>query len=97
MTHLYFLLLPPVLSVDAELVSPDDPAVAFCGINYCANEEHNFNSSANVTVTEISDSKLYTLSGIYLGCALLSSVIILFLVDPLSRYTRWSRFCKKRI
>lgn len=78
------LISSAVLSVDADLVDPDDPAVAYCGINYCANEEHNFSSSANVT--EITDAKLYTLSGIYLGCALLSSIIVLFLVDPLSRF-----------
>lgn len=71
-----------VLSVDADLVDPDDPSVEFCGINYCAMDNH---TTGNTTKNEISDSKLYTLSGIYLGCALLSSVIVLLFVDPLSR------------
>ncbi|KAF2353759.1 Ion channel regulatory protein UNC-93 [Trinorchestia longiramus] len=76
------LISSSVLSVDSEVVDPDDPAVQLCGINYCPWDNHTYNSTQN----EVTDAKRYTLSGIYLGCALLSSVIILLFVDPLSRF-----------
>ena len=74
----------PVLSVDADPVDPDDPSVKLCGINYCAYDNHT--SSNNATSNVISDQQRYTLSGIYLGCALLSSVIVVALVDPLAKW-----------
>ena len=69
--------------MDADLVDPDDPSVKLCGINYCAFDNHT--SNANTTSNEISDKQRYTLFGIYLGCALLSSVIVVALVDPLAK------------
>ncbi|XP_018010588.1 UNC93-like protein isoform X2 [Hyalella azteca] len=74
------LISSAVLSVDSELVDPEDATM--CGIHYCAMDNHTSNS----TVNEVTDAKRYTLSGIYLACALLSSVIVVLFVDPLSRF-----------
>ncbi|CAG0879668.1 unnamed protein product [Cyprideis torosa] len=54
-----------------------------CGINFCGMST---NTSNNSNLEPPADSKIYTLSSIYLICALSSAVIIAFFVDPLTRY-----------
>lgn len=46
----------------------------------------NFLQVSNVNSDRPADSEIFTISGIYLGCIVIAVLIIVFFVDPLSRY-----------
>lgn len=50
-----------------------------CGANFCPSNEHAADSGVNV-------SEIYEIMGIYIACIVLAVIIILILVDPLTRY-----------
>lgn len=64
----------------------DEIALAKCGINFCPSSDDPTNSTIDADDGKPSMGKIYTIATVYLICALLSSVIIGFLVDPLSKY-----------
>lgn len=88
------LISSAVLSQGVEDRAIDEEALLKCGINFCPGASDaviGMNTTLmNTTIEAISDkppmSKIYTIATVYLICALLSSVIIGFLVDPLSKY-----------
>ncbi|XP_066987255.1 UNC93-like protein [Macrobrachium rosenbergii] len=61
----------------------NEEALLSCGVNYCPHKEAASNAT-NLDAPPL--SKIYTMATIYLICALLSSVIIAFFVDPLTKY-----------
>uniref|UniRef100_A0A0K2UNC0 UNC93like proteinlike [Bombus terrestris] n=1 Tax=Lepeophtheirus salmonis TaxID=72036 RepID=A0A0K2UNC0_LEPSM len=58
-------------------ITEDD--LSYCGINYCSAR----NTTDNFSV---SDESRWMLSGIFLGCSLLSVVIASIFIDPLTKY-----------
>ena len=71
-----------------------EEALGLCGVNYCPGvEPYTAEESEEAALAEaeenenfaIGRTKIYVLAGIYLVCSLLSAVVIVFLVDPLSR------------
>ena len=50
-----------------------------CGINYCPW------TPLPADNYDISDTKLFTLAGIYLGCSVLAWIFVALFLDPLSR------------
>ncbi|XP_043230217.1 UNC93-like protein isoform X2 [Amphibalanus amphitrite] len=66
---------------------PSEESLSICGINYCPGAESAGGSAVNNTNLERPDEvRIYTLAGIFLGLAVLSSVLISILVDSLDRY-----------
>ncbi|XP_059470338.1 UNC93-like protein [Neocloeon triangulifer] len=63
-------------------IDPEDPNLPLCGARFCPWEDHGGSSGGN----RPSDEKIYTLFGIYLGCALIAAAIIAAFVDPLTRF-----------
>lgn len=61
----------------------NEEALLSCGVNFCPHEAQHPNST-NIEKPDV--TKIYTMATIYLICALLSSVIIALLVDPLTKY-----------
>ncbi|XP_071529452.1 UNC93-like protein [Panulirus ornatus] len=64
---------------------PDEEALMSCGVNFCPHTH----ATSDTNITNLAKppmSKIYTMASIYLVCAILSSVIIAFLVDPLTRF-----------
>ncbi|KAG7155751.1 UNC93-like 1 [Homarus americanus] len=62
----------------------DELALLSCGVNFCPH----IASSETTNITNLAKppiSKIYTMASIYLVCAIISSVIIAALVDPLTR------------
>lgn len=55
--------------------------VDHCGANFCVDR-----SSAHGNLARPPDSQIYTISSIYLACIFAAVVLIVLLVDPLSRY-----------
>ncbi|XP_045611697.2 UNC93-like protein isoform X1 [Procambarus clarkii] len=80
------LISSSVLSqgVEAE-EDPDEAALLMCGVNFCPHT-HDSHHSNLTNLAKPPDSKIYIMASIYLVCAIISSVIIAFLVDPLTRY-----------
>jgi hypothetical protein len=81
-----------VLGQDEKQISREE--LELCGINFCpdlgsgsSGSSGNDSTSAAAAVDKFSASttSIYTLAGIYLGCSVLSAVVIALLVDPLSR------------
>lgn len=71
---------------------PSEESLAICGINYCPGAESAGGAAANNTNLERPDeARIYTLAGIFLGLAILSSVLISILVDNLNRYGEQER------
>ena len=65
-------------SIENNTITED--RLQFCGSNYCHQE------TENATILEKpSMEKVYLLAGIFLGFAILASVIIAIFVDPLTR------------
>ncbi|XP_042205190.1 UNC93-like protein isoform X5 [Homarus americanus] len=63
----------------------DELALLSCGVNFCPH----IASSETTNITNLAKppiSKIYTMASIYLVCAIISSVIIAALVDPLTRF-----------
>lgn len=74
-----FIIVITVLSQSPSNITSDDERLSFCGANFC-NQEFNSTESNKPTKQSID-----MLSGILLGFALLATVVIAFLVDPLTR------------
>ena len=64
-----------------------------CGVNFCQPASAMAKEDSNNTVTSVSvdenfkttDTQIYVLAGIYLGCSLLGPILIAVFVDPISR------------
>ncbi|CAL4114148.1 unnamed protein product [Meganyctiphanes norvegica] len=85
------LISSAVLSQGVEDRAVDEIALAKCGINFCPGEpsmviEGNTTDSSVSNLEAPDMTKIYIIATIFLICALVSSVIIAFLVDPLSKY-----------
>ncbi|XP_045110414.1 UNC93-like protein [Portunus trituberculatus] len=80
------LISSTVLSSGGEELNKTEEELNQCGYNFCLTEETEKNSTGNGTDDIIPDWQRYTMASIYLVFALLSSVIIMLFVDPLSRF-----------
>ncbi|XP_063872168.1 UNC93-like protein isoform X1 [Scylla paramamosain] len=80
------LISSTVLSSGGEQLNKTEEELEQCGYNFCLTEKTE-NSSSNGTEGIIPDWQRYTMASIYLVFALLSSVIIVLFVDPLSRFS----------
>lgn len=71
-----------MLETDPTIVeSTDTERLSHCGSYYCPDA---LNNSVNLA-TEITKPQLYTMSSIYLLCALAASAVVLLLLDPLAK------------
>lgn len=80
------LISSTVLSVGVDEQNKTEDQLDQCGYNFCLTDTPETNSSTNSTDDIIPNWQRYTMASIYLVFALLSSVIIVLLVDPLSRF-----------
>lgn len=64
----------------------DETALMTCGVNFCPQSHADTEGSNHTNLAKPPMSKIYTMASIYLVCSVLSSIIIAFLVDPLTRY-----------
>lgn len=79
-----------VLSIGSENGLPNDERLSYCGANFCGQNLTGLtDGTGSGTASDKPDeAKIDLLSGILLGFALLATVIIAFLVDPLSRFVK---------
>jgi hypothetical protein len=73
--------IPVLSSGEVAPIDPEDPQLNLCGSRFCPWETRNGTAGERP-----SDSKIYLLMGIYLGCAILASAIVAAFVDPLTRF-----------
>lgn len=66
----------------------NDQTKGKCGANFCPAVASGNSSGNNIDTEKPTTEQIYLLAGILLGFALLASVIIALLVDPLTKYTR---------
>lgn len=67
----------------------DDKLLYYCGANFCSSRNlTNITGDGSVAspLERPDEAKIQMLTGILLGFALLASLIMAFLVDPLSRF-----------
>lgn len=77
-----YVLKPNQVNVDVE----NDPDIlALCGINFCNEDSEKSGNKTNTNLDRPSDSKIYLLCGIYLGCALVAALFIFIVLDQLKR------------
>ncbi|KAK4316099.1 hypothetical protein Pmani_012743 [Petrolisthes manimaculis] len=81
------LISSAVLSQGVEEdVELDEAALMKCGVNFCPHSHTSSGDSNHTNLATPPMSKIYTMASIYLVCSVLSSIIIAFLVDPLTRF-----------
>ncbi|KAG1702353.1 UNC93-like protein [Nymphon striatum] len=66
-------------------IDNDPDILALCGINFCNVDSEKRGEKTNKNLDRPSDSKIYMLFGIYLGCALLAALFIFIMLDQLKR------------
>lgn len=77
------LISSSVLSVGVDGEEKTEEELQQCGFNFCIQPTSN---NTNTTSSDIPVWQIYTMASIYLVFSLISSVIILAFVDPLSRF-----------
>ncbi|KAK7043279.1 Ion channel regulatory protein UNC-93 [Halocaridina rubra] len=90
------LISSSVLSVGVEnnFVSPDEDALTKCGYHFCIADENARGQKSNATEQDGEERngpplwQIYTMAAVYLCCSLLSALIILIFLDPLSRFPK---------
>lgn len=75
------LISSTVLSAGTDELNKTDEELNMCGYNFCLADQNTTGSDDGIPKWQ-----RYTMASIYLVCALLSSVIIVLLVDPLRRF-----------
>lgn len=72
-----------------------------CGVNYCPSSSDCGVKNETEEKEEVDEnfkvdrSELHIIAGAYLACAIASALIVIFLVDPLSRFGEGERDAKK--
>ncbi|MCL4135175.1 UNVERIFIED_CONTAM: hypothetical protein GTU68_056127, partial [Idotea baltica] len=88
-----------VLSAGVENLNRSEAFLDKCGANYCPDFAHNLTAvegvAANATQTAEDKYKITIMSAIYLGCSLVSALIIAVFVDSLAKYGEAERTKKQ--